>query len=265
MTTTLLTAVYKFTAVGAVSANALALRMLAIPVDLFLPNKVGLLYVADNTSEVGQVVTRTIQFRARPTTDATGIATLFPGNTNGSPVKSVALGVAGADYAAPPLVTVPGTAQNVIARVRADMGVGRCIVIAGGAGYVAPTIAFVGGQLAPGGTQATATITQIGGNLQVPVITNPGGPYQVPPVAVVTDSGGSGGIISPTLKVTALDLLSPGNGYATVAALAFQPFFSSCCDDGFPDSQKSMLQSWMGATFTQKLTLPVYQTSLVIS
>jgi hypothetical protein len=265
MPTHTLTCVYKLTAVGAVPVATLAARFKAVPVDLFLPNKVGLLYASDATATVGQVVTRTIVLQARPTSDATGTASLFPGNTSGGPIEALTLTGDGSDYAAPPIITVPGTAQNVNANAITRMGVGRGIVIAPGTGYVAPTIAFVGGQLAPGGVQATATIAQISGALQAPVITSPGGPYQVPPVAVVTDSGGSGGIISPSLKVTALSLLNPGAGYATVLPLVFTPFFASCCADAFADSQKAMVRSWMTATFRQALTLPVYATDPTIA
>ena len=87
-TTHTLTCVYKLTAVGAVPVAALAARFAAIPVDLFLPNKVGLLYEADSTATVGQVVTRTIVLQARPTTDATGTATLFGGLPSGGPIDS---------------------------------------------------------------------------------------------------------------------------------------------------------------------------------
>lgn len=258
MPTHTLTCVYKLTAVGAVPVATLAARFAAIPVDLFLPNKVGLLYESDSTGTVGQVVTRTIVLQARPTTDATATALLFPGEVSGSALRSLTLGASGTDYAAPPIIAIPGVSDNIEATAIARMGVGRGIVIAGGSGYVAPTIAFQGGQLAPGGVQATATIAQIAGVLQVPVIVTPGGPYQVPPVAVVTDSGGSGGIISPSLKVVGLTLLQPGAGYSAVGPVSFTPFFASCCPDTFPDSQKSMVRSWMTATFRQLLTTPVY-------
>ena len=162
-------------------------------------------------------------------------------------------------------MAIPGTADLIAAKAIALMGVGRGIVIDGGSGYVAPTITFQGGQLAPNGVQATATIAQIAGVLQPPTIVTPGGPYQVPPVAVITDAGGSGGIISPSLKVTALSLLSPGAGYATVSPLTFNPFFASCCPDSFPDSQKSMVRSWMTAYFRQLLTMPVYAEDPVIA
>jgi hypothetical protein len=258
MPTHTLTCVYKLTAVGAIPVATLAARFKAIEVDLALLNMTGLLYAADATATVGQVVTRTITLQARPTTDAMATASLFSGDVSGSPIDVLTLTGDGSDYAAPPIVAIPGVSDNVEATARANMGVGRGIVINGGTGYVAPTIAFIGGMLAPGGVQATATIAEIGGVLQAPVITSPGGPYAVPPVAVVTDSGGSGGIISPSLKVTSLTLLQPGAGYSAVTGVTFTPFFSSCCSDAFPDSQKATVRSWMTAIFRQLLTTPVY-------
>jgi hypothetical protein len=258
-TTHTLTCVYKLTAVGAVPVATLASRFAAVPVDLALPNMVGLLYEADSTVTVGQDATRTIVLQARPTVDATATATLFPGDVSGSKVRQLLLGLSGSDYATPPIVRIPGVSDNVEATARASMGVGRGIIINSGSGYVAPSIAFLGGMLAPGGTQASATIAQVAGVLQPPVIVTPGGPYNVPPVAVVTDAGpGVGGIVSPSLKVTGLTLLQPGAGYSAVGPVTITPFFSSCCPDSQPDSQKSFLRSWMTAIFRQELTLPVY-------
>jgi hypothetical protein len=168
------------------------------------------------------------------------------------------LGAAGADYAAAPVVGLTGGTPNNPGKATAAMGVGRGIVIAAGVGYVAPTIAFVGGQLAPGGVQATGTIAQIGGALQAPTIVTPGGPYEVPPVAVVTDSGGSGGIISPSLMVAGLLLVNPGFGYETAPPVVFTPFFASCCPDTQPMTQIAHVASFMTAIFRAALTTPVY-------
>jgi hypothetical protein len=265
MPTNTFTCAYSMTAVGAVPVATMAARFAAVPVDLAIPNLVGLLYAADATATVGQVITRTITLRARPTTDATASALRFAGDVSGSPIKSLILGLPGADYAAPPIVDLSSGAPNRAGTAVARMGVNRGIVIAGGTGYVAPTIAFTGGGLPLGGVQATATIAQIGGVLQAPVITSVGGPYQVPPIAVVTDSGGSGGIISPSLLVTAIVLGDPGFGYETAPTPAFVPFFSSCCPDTQPTSQIAMVISWMTAVFQAALRTPIKATLPVIA
>jgi hypothetical protein len=265
MTTNTLTCVYKLTAVGAVPVATLAARFAAVPIDLSVPRKCGLLYFSDATATVGQVVTRTIVLRATPTTAATATASRFVGDVSGSPIQLLTLTGDGADYAAPPIVGLFGGTPNNAGKATASMGVGRGLVINPGVGYVAPTIAFVGGQLAPGGTQATGTIAQIGGALQAPVITAAGGPYEVPPVAVVTDTSGTGGLISPSLKVTALTLVNPGFGYETAPPVVFTPFFASCCPDTFADTQKAHVRSWMTSIFRAALTTPVYAEDPVIA
>lgn len=266
MTTTTLTCVYSMTAVGAVPVATMATRFAAIPIDLALPAKVGLLYSADSIMTVGQVVTRTITLRARPSASMTGTATRFPGDTSGSPLASLVLGAAGADYAAPPIVGLLDGTPNQPGLAVARMGVGKGIVIKGGSGYVTPLITFVGGELAPGGTVATATITQIAGVLQIPTITAPGGPYQVPPTAVVTDTGGgTGGVISAALKGTSLVLEAAGFGYVTAPVPTFTPFFASCCGDAFPASQIAMVRNWMTEVFHATLRTPIIATEPVIA
>jgi hypothetical protein len=266
MTTTLLTCAYSMTAVGPVPVATMAARFAAVPVSRSLLEMVGLLYAADATATVGQVVTRTITIRARPTTNATATAARFPGNVSGSPLSILTLTGAGADYAAPPIIDLFSTGTpNRPATASAQMGVGRGIVIAGGTGYVAPTIAFTGGELPLEGVQATATITEVGGVLQAPTIVTPGGPYQVPPTAIVTDTGGSGGLISPSLLVTGVTLMDPGFGYETAPTPNFIPFFSSCCPDTQPTSQIAMVINWMTSIFQAALQTPIKSVLPVIT
>ena len=253
------------TAVGAVPVATMAARFAAVPIDLALPNKVGLLYAADATVTVGQVVTRTITLRARPTANATATALRFAGDVSGSPIQSLTLGLSGIDYAAPPIVDLSTGTPNRAGTAVARMGVARGIVIAGGTGYVAPTIAFTGGQLPLGGVQATATIIQSGGVLQPPTIVTAGGPYQVPPTVVITDSGGSGAVISTSLLVASLVLGDPGFGYEAAPTVTFVPFFSSCCPDTEPTSQIAMVINWMTAVFQAALRTPIKSVLPVIA
>jgi len=268
MSTTLLTCAYKILAVGAVSVADLAARFSAVPVDLAIPQMCGLLYVSDETVTSGQTVTRTMQFRALPTTPAAASATIFPGIKSGSPIDQLDLSNGGHDYAAPPLITfTPSAAASIVAaRAIALMGVDRGIVIAGGTGYVAPTLTFVGGQLAGDGTQATGTLSRTGTAITGVTITDPGGPYQVPPTAVIADTGGSGAIISPSLKVVDLALMSPGSGYSAAPTMAFNPFFATAvCSDSQPTTQKAHLKNFMTQVFQAALRMPVVQIDPVIS
>lgn len=263
--TTTLTCAYSMTAVGAVPVATMAARFAAVPIDHALPHKVGLLYVSDATVTVGQVVTRTIVLRARPTSNATGTATMVPGDALTGPIKGLTLTGAGADYAAPPVIFLTDQSPERVGQAVALMGVGRGIVIAPGSGYVAPTIKFIGGELPLGGVQATATIAEIAGALQAPVIVTPGGPYQVPPLAIITDTGGSGGIISPSLLVTGLTLVDSGFGYHAAPTVGFDPLFASCCPDTFAPSQIAMVSNWMTATFQAYLRTPVTAATPVIA
>src|ERR1700734_891232 len=97
MTTNTLTCVYKLTAVGAVPVATLAARFAAVPIDISIPRKCGLLYFSDATATVGQVVTRTIVLRATPTTAATATASRFVGDVSGSPVQLLPFTGAGRD------------------------------------------------------------------------------------------------------------------------------------------------------------------------
>jgi hypothetical protein len=276
-TTTFITCAYSLTAVGAVPVATLAAQFAAIPVDLALPNMVGLLYDNDVTSTAGQTVTRTITLRARPSTDATATATLFSGDVSGSPIDALALGASGHDYAAPPVIGFDGTAENISAVAIALMGVDEVLVINGGSGYVAPTVTFVGGELPPSpifaegvltpqSAQATGTVTIAGGVITAIVMTTRGGPYQVPPLAVITDTGGSGAILSPTLRVTGLSLLNPGAGYGDGApTLSLTPFFASINPDSEPTSQIATVRSWMKGTFEAAMRMPIIAATPVIT
>src|ERR1019366_7456296 len=165
---------------------------------------------------------RTITLRARPTANATATALRFAGDVSGSPIQSLALGLSGIDYAAPPIVDLSTGTPNRAGTAVARMGVARGIVIAGG-------------------------------------------PYQVPPTVVITDSGGSGAVISTSLLVASLVLGDPGFGYEAAPTVTFVAFFSSCCPDTEPTSQIAMVINWMTAVFQAALRTPIKSVLPVIA
>lgn len=67
-----------------------------------------------------------------------------------------------------------------------------------GNGYVAPTLSFTGS-----GSQCQATVTQVGGLLQTPTITNGGAGWLTAPTVVITDSAGVNGAITATVDNSA--------------------------------------------------------------
>jgi hypothetical protein len=265
MTTTHITCAYKLRAVGAVPVATLHTRFAAVPVDLALPQTLGLLYESDATGTVGQDVTRTIVFRPIPDVVATATAALFPGNAGG-PLDTLTLGAHGQNYATPPIIDLSSGSPQRQARAFAKMGASNGgFVINGGSGYTSPQLSFIGGQLAPDGDQATGTVTQLGGIIQSYSITSPGGPYQVPPMAVVTGGPGSGAILSVGLQVTGLEITDHGSGYLSAPSVVFDPFFAACCPDTHPASQIAFLKNWMVETFQRALKMPILQIDPVIS
>jgi hypothetical protein len=262
---------YSLTAVGSLSATALQTGLVAVPVDMTLPNLYGMLYISDTSGISGQVVTRTMTFRTTPTSDASASTSLVPGDAVGGPLDGVSLIGAGSKYAAPPLVTFAGGTPDRPALAHAVMGVDPTgiIVIKAGSGYVAPTAAFQGpaGSLVPGGTPATATVTTDGsGHITGLIVTSVGGPYLVPPTVVISDVSGSGAIVVAPLSVTGIVIDDPGNGFVVAPTPVFTPVFKQF----FPDppvgnGQALSLGGFMQGVFQLALGTPVIAAVPVVS
>jgi hypothetical protein len=265
---TTITCPYSLTVVGGQSVASLQALMAAVPIDFALPQMYGLRLTADSIGAVGQVITRTLTFSASPSVVATASLSLVPGNGSGSPLDSVGSITPGAGYAGPPIIaTSSGTAPNKPAQLVATMELTDVLIIKGGAGYTGATrVDFVGGQLAPGGVQATASVTVEGGAVTAITPVTPGGPYNVPPTVVISDVGGGAGAVgSAGLGVSGIDIVYVGMGYVPAAppGLAFTPIFDSRFLSG--SDRASSLRNFMKSVFEEFLDTPVFGLEPVVS
>ena len=131
----------------------------------------------------------------------------------------------GAGYTSAPTVVfgaaVPASASAVVAR--SDQ-VAAITLAAGGSGYVTPVVAI--GAPAPGGVQAAATATVIGGVITGITVTTQGSGYSSsnPPTITITDAGGQGSGAAAVAvigsKVSGLQVIAGGTGYVTAPTVA---------------------------------------------
>lgn len=258
---------YKLTVVGARPLAGFQTAMAAVPVDLTLPNLYGLLYNSDVTTSGGAIITRTMRFSMVPNSSATASSTLAPGDSLNKSLTSVIVETNGDGYAAPPLVTFAITSGNPplrAARARCLMSTGSPILIKGGTGYtVPPAVFFGGGQLVPGGVQATGHATVGGGAVTSVVIDTPGGPYNVPP-AISFGGPGTGAVATVGLIVNSMVLDDPGLGYATAPSVVLTPLFKTYFPDG-SSNQGSSLSEFMRATLQFSLQTPIVAVAPAIS
>ncbi len=266
--TTQITCAYSATATGSITAAALVTAMGAVPLDTEFLRNLGLRVLSDSTSAASLVVTRTIVLAMNPSSAATATAQLFSGDGSGSPIDTVTLGAAGADYVALPIVTVPNVPTNNIrrAQMHAALSVQSLTVVSPGSGYPGTaTIVFSEGGLAPGGVQATATVT-IGGLGVVTgvTLTSAGGPYTFPPTATVVGVGGSGAVLLAHLGLSGIILDDPGGGYVPPApAVTITPLFKALFPDG--TDQVSPTAMWMTEILQSALRTPVVATVPVVA
>jgi hypothetical protein len=260
---------YKLTAVGARPVASLQAAMAAVPVDLLLPNLYGLLYVGDATILSGQTVTRTMRFSLVPSSNAIASTTLIPGDGSGSPLESVVVQSSGDGYARAPLVTfAPSATPDRPANARCRMQLGNPLIIAGGTGYTGtPPVTFMGGELWPGGIQATGHVTLSGTAISGLIIDTQGGPYGIPPTVIIGGTG-SGAIVTAPLSVAGFDLLDPGLGYPgsleSPPSVVLTPVFQSFFPDA-SNNQASSLAEFMRSTFQYYLQTPVLASLPVVS
>lgn len=139
---------------------------------------------------------------------------------NNKNITQIVINTGGSSYTEPPLVTIvdsTGANASAVAKIGSS-GIGVVNIIAGGSGYVSPTLTVV---TAPGDTGYGATLIPVvtGGAITDVVIVTPGFDYKVPPTVVVTDtSGGTGANLSAELSgspVLSIDIVNGGNGYSS--------------------------------------------------
>ena len=140
--------------------------------------------------------------------------------------------------------------------------VGGLALAAGGVNYSNPTLSFAGGN----GTDAAGVVTQTGGVLQAPYMTNWGQLYTSQPTVTINDPTGSGGAISAINGTSILDLYLvtilqsfPAQSATLAPTMNWLPFdaFQAFC------RAYRAAYSWPGAfTIHYGPTTPLNQTSI---
>lgn len=126
-----------------------AVSSVPIPTDIF--NFLGLRVLSDTTTFGSSSVVRTVDVSLIPATASTAIPALLGSLPTGSPIESIAVGLAGSDFIAPPGVLIgdfAGTGKGAAAKAFLD--VGTVNVDNPGSGYGAQTFAVAYGGLPPG-------------------------------------------------------------------------------------------------------------------
>lgn len=223
----------------------------AVPIDVqTLSAFWGLRVTSDVTSSpAANIARRTIIVAMGPSVVALATPNLDKSRTPSS-IVNYTITQNGLNFIRPPVVsiadTAPGTGSGATAF--AQLGVFGVGGLPTGVGYTAATttVTAVGGELAPGGAQATfGTVTVLAGQITAVPIVTAGGPYNFPPTLVVADtSGGTGAVLTAQLGVSALVGQSGGQGYSN-PAVTFTPWFKSIVPDAFPTAQAASVQSWM--------------------
>ena len=242
------------------SAAALA-ALKKIPIDLTLPQIWGLLPISDVPALAFPALNRTIVCQMTPTVaDAAG--TVVMTGDQGA-VKSITMTNPGGLYGMPPVLTFVGGNPLQPAQAVAVCAVGGCIVLLGGAGYTGATIVTFKGQLAPGGVQATGTVTVAFGAVTGIVMTNTGGPYVQPPAAVISDTGGGAGAeVVAGLSLSGATVTYGGTGYQAAPTAVFTPLFKQMVPDSAGNAnQQATLKGWMDQVFSNAMELPFKSTT----
>ena len=122
--------------------------------------------------------------------------------------------------------------QNVSAGYLSN-GVNSPVLVAGGSGYVTPVVTIPLPATAPSGAvQATMSVTNTGGVLSLPVMTNNGSGYGTStPLVIVTDSGGPGaGAIITTAPINSDNIYNFSPSQVTLLQSFIAPMFNAIGD-----------------------------------
>lgn len=261
---------YSILNTGPLLLTDIAARMAAAPLDTSYLSLNGLRLVSDSTL----VLTRTITLAMDAATPATATVTLAGGgNTN---VASVTVGAVGTGYVRPPVLLVnpavnqgPAIGSRNAATLRANLGAVSVSLLAGGTAYGVETqVIATGGELVPGGAQATFSITLGGGgNITGITLLTAGGPYNSVPTLTPVDpnpaSTGNGASFSLALGMVTVSLIKQGIGYIAVPPVEVVPYFKTL----YPDAaglaaQASSVQNFMTAIIQRATGSPVSSTTV---
>jgi hypothetical protein len=231
------------------TATNLSTLMAAVPIENETLLRWGLRVISDNTGIVASLVSRTIVLGMLPTVTATVQANL-DGSMTPSRILTCTVETTGSWYVRPPTIQFADTAPGIGSGAAAYATLGVFATTLGGAEatpYVAPIITASGGQLAPGGKQATFTANVVGGSINTVTINTNGGPYNVPPTLTITDAGGGAGqTVTAQLGLSGIVMTALGQSY-TNPVVTVTPYFKSgiAPDAAGVLSQAQIVQSWM--------------------
>lgn len=244
-----------------VNAAALSTRLAAVPLDNDLLQFDGLRVISDATNIVASFVTRTIVLGMTPAGAGTVQANLDT-STTPSAILSYTVETTGNLYVRPPIVTIADTPPGIGSGASAYATLGVFGTALGGAEVnpysAATTVTASGGQLAPGGTQATFTVTLLGGAISAVNIVTNGGPYNVPPVLTIADpGGGSGQTVVAQLGLSGIIATAPGKSY-TNPVVTLLPYFKSLNPDAAGAlTQAESVQSWMQSVIQRAMNVSI--------
>lgn len=246
------------------TAVQLAAAMAAVPVDLSVPQMVGLIPSSDSTSTVGAVVTRTIALAIGGVSSFGGADVQVQGGSPTGPIRAitVAAGVSGA-YPAPPVLSISdATGEGAVAQVTSST-LSQVFILSGGSGYTsAPAVEVVGGNNGSG-VDAVVTCT-INGSGQVNSVTlvNPGSGYTTFVELAFIGGGGSGAEAYIALKPLTITVTQGGRNY-TAPTVTLTPLFTASIPDS--SDQTAPVQGWMQAILQIALACPVTAAEPVVS
>lgn len=232
----------------------------AVPVDSDTLQTWGLRVTSDTAAHLANLVTRTIVLAMGPSAAAV-VTPVLDASVTPSDIPSYTF-TNGLDYIRPPVLSVADTAPGIGsgAACYATLGVFGVSNLVGGGGYTAATQCLaVGGQLAPGGTPATFTVTLGGGGtIAVVTIVQNGGPYNVPPTLSFVDvpGGGAGASATAQLGVSGVVPTAKGKSYTT-PVVTVTPYFKSLNPDPFAAAQAAAVRGWMQDVIQKALGVSV--------
>lgn len=256
-------------ALGAISVATLNTSMSSVPADAQFLISNGLFVLSDNTTNPsGTQVERAIVLALGPgLPGGSGTAAAITAQTNestlpGGFISGYTVVTPGQQYVRPPsLVVTDSAGAGVGAQAYAQMNV-QAVALGGTTTTPysgATTVTASGGELAPGGTQATFSVT-INGFGVITAVTplTGGGPYDSPPILTIADpGGGSGQTATALLGVGSVLAGNPGEGYVT-PVVTVTPFFKVQFPDSNRTTQAAAVQQWMKQWLQNGCNCPVY-------
>jgi len=249
---------------GGASAATVAAELAAVPPPPAVLSALGVRVISDSTPVASPVV-RTIVLGLGPISAATATAAISA-SESASPVTAVTVTAAGSGYVRPPIVTFAGGrskappnvdvnqlagSKNAPAFADATLKLVSATVVAPGSAYTANATAIVVGGRRPTGRDATLSLTIAGGHITGVAIVDAGAGYTSVPEIIVVDTAGSGGAVTVSLGVDAVEILRGGAGFTEAPTVVLTPWFQAL----FPAS------SDQAAPFKELMTTALEQAS----